>query len=70
MFKGNGKQVVGIGIYQQSDANTIAVAAGVKKKINEIIASIGLKKMVDDLPDGKNPYLRENFIFIFFKILG
>ena len=26
LFKGNGKQVVGIGIYQQSDANTIAVA--------------------------------------------
>ena len=27
------KQVVGIGIYQQSDANTIAVANGVKKKL-------------------------------------
>ena len=36
MFKGNGKQVVGIGIYQQSDANTIAVANGVKEKIKEI----------------------------------
>ena len=36
LFKGNGKQVVGIGIYQQSDANTIAVANGVKKKIKEI----------------------------------
>ena len=36
LFKGNGKQVVGIGIYQQSDANTIAVAQGVKKKIKEI----------------------------------
>ena len=33
VFKGNGKQVVGIGIYQQSDANTIAVANGIKKKI-------------------------------------
>ncbi len=32
LFKGNGKQVVGIGIYQQSDANTIKVANGVKKK--------------------------------------
>ena len=30
LFKGNGKQV-GIGIYQQSDANTIDVADGVKK---------------------------------------
>ena len=36
IFKGNGKQVVGIGIYQQSDANTIAVANGIKKKIKEI----------------------------------
>tara|TARA_B100001093_G_scaffold218877_1_gene209861 strand:- start:3067 stop:6162 length:3096 start_codon:yes stop_codon:yes gene_type:complete len=36
LFKGNGKQVVGIGIYQQSDANTIKVANGVKKKIKEI----------------------------------
>ena len=33
IFKGNGKQVVGIGIYQQSDANTISVANGVKEKI-------------------------------------
>ena len=32
LFKGNGKQVVGIGIYQQSDANTIKVAEGIKKK--------------------------------------
>jgi hydrophobe/amphiphile efflux-1 (HAE1) family protein len=36
LFKGNGKQVVGIGIYQQSDANTIKVANGVKKKIKEL----------------------------------
>ena len=36
LFKGNGKQVVGIGIYQQSDANTISVASGIKKKIKEI----------------------------------
>ena len=36
LFKGNGKQVVGIGVYQQSDANTIQVAKGVKKKIKEI----------------------------------
>jgi len=40
LFKGNGKQVVGIGIYQQSDANTIDVARGVKKKINEIETSL------------------------------
>ena len=33
VFKGNGKQVVGIGIYQQSDANTIKVANRLKKKI-------------------------------------
>ena len=36
LFKGNGKQVVGIGIYQQSDANTIKVANGVKSQIKEI----------------------------------
>ncbi len=40
LFKGNGKQVVGIGIYQQSDANTIDVADGVKKKIKEIKKSL------------------------------
>ena len=36
LFKGNGKQVVGIGIYQQSDANTIEVANGIKKTLEEI----------------------------------
>ena len=40
LFKGNGKQVVGIGIYQQSDANTIAVAKGIKKKIKELKPSL------------------------------
>ena len=35
LFKGNGKQVVGIGIYQQSDANTIDVADGVKKRLKK-----------------------------------
>ena len=40
LFKGNGKQVVGIGIYQQSDANTISVASGVKKKIKEIESTL------------------------------
>ena len=40
LFKGNGKQVVGIGIYQQSDANTIEVAKGIKKKIEEIKPSL------------------------------
>ena len=40
IFKGNGKQVVGIGIYQQSDANTISVANGIKAKIKEIKPSL------------------------------
>ncbi len=40
LFKGNGKQVVGIGIYQQSDANTIKVADGIKEKINEVRPSL------------------------------
>jgi len=45
VFKGDGKQVVGIGIYQQSDANTIDVANGIKKKIKEIRRT---------LPEGTN----------------
>jgi len=45
VFKGDGKQVVGIGIYQQSDANTINVANGIKKKIKEIERT---------LPEGTN----------------
>ena len=40
LFKGNGKQVVGIGIYQQSDANTIKVADGIKKKIKEVQSTL------------------------------
>jgi hydrophobe/amphiphile efflux-1 (HAE1) family protein len=40
LFKGNGKQVVGIGIYQQSDANTIKVADGIKKKIKDVRTSL------------------------------
>ena len=40
VFKGDGKQVVGIGIYQQSDANTIDVADGIKSKIKEIKRSL------------------------------
>ena len=40
LFKGDGKQVVGIGIYQQSDANTIEVANGIKKKIKEIESTL------------------------------
>jgi hydrophobe/amphiphile efflux-1 (HAE1) family protein len=40
VFKGDGKQVVGIGIYQQSDANTIDVANGIKNKIKEIEQSL------------------------------
>jgi len=36
LFKGDGKQVVGIGVYQQSDANTIKVATKLKEKIKEI----------------------------------
>ena len=40
LFKGNGNQTVGIGIYQQSTANTIEVARAVKKKIKEIEPSL------------------------------
>jgi len=50
IFKGNGKQVVGIGVYQQSDANTIKVASRLKEKIEEIQPT---------LPDGT--YLEVSF---------
>ena len=56
VFKGNGKQVVGIGIYQQSDANTIKVANRLKKKIKEIQPT---------LPDGTSlevSFDRSNYI--------
>ena len=56
LFKGNGKQVVGIGIYQQSDANTILVANGIKKKLTQIKPS---------LPPGTNlevSFDRSNYI--------
>jgi hydrophobe/amphiphile efflux-1 (HAE1) family protein len=36
LFKGNGDPVVGIGIYQQSNSNTIAVVDGIKKKLTEV----------------------------------
>ncbi len=56
LFKGNGKQVVGIGVYQQSDANTIKVATKLKEKIKEIQPS---------LPDGTTlevSFDRSNYI--------
>ena len=56
LFKGNGRQVVGIGIYQNSDANTISVANRIKKKIKQIEPS---------LPDGTKlevSFDRSNYI--------
>ena len=56
LFKGNGRQVVGIGIYQNSDANTISVAKRIKKKIEQIEPS---------LPDGTKlevSFDRSNYI--------
>jgi hydrophobe/amphiphile efflux-1 (HAE1) family protein len=40
LFKGNGNQTVGIGIYQQSTANTIEVATRVKDKIDDLQPSL------------------------------
>ena len=37
LFKGNGKQNVGLGIYQQSTANTIEVAKLIREKIKEMM---------------------------------
>ena len=45
LFKGNGNQTVGIGIYQQSTANTIEVASRIKDKI---------KVLQPTLPAGSN----------------
>ena len=40
LFKGNGNKVVGIGIYQQSTANTIEVANRIKQKVKEITPTL------------------------------
>ena len=72
LFKGNGYPVVGIGVYQQSNANTIAVADGVKKKVVEIRKSLPEGVQLDVAFDRSN-YIRvavnEVYITLFISII-
>ncbi|NDG68426.1 MAG: efflux RND transporter permease subunit, partial [Proteobacteria bacterium] len=71
MFKGNGYPVVGIGIYQQSNANTIAVADGVKKKLIEVKKNLPEGAQLDVAFDRSN-YIRvavnEVYVTLFISI--
>ncbi len=72
LFKGNGKQVVGIGIYQQSDANTIKVANGVKDKIKEIKNSLPPSTSLEVSFDRSNyikSAIKEVYKTLFFAII-
>ena len=72
LFKGNGYPVVGIGVYQQSNANTIAVADGVKKKVIEIRKSLPEGVQLDVAFDRSN-YIRvavnEVYVTLFISII-
>ena len=71
MFKGNGYPVVGIGIYQQSNANTIAVADGVKKKLIEVKKNLPEGAQLDIAFDRSN-YIRvavnEVYVTLFISV--
>ena len=72
MFKGNGFPVVGIGVYQQSNANTIAVADGVKKKVLEVRKNLPEGIQLDVAFDRSN-YIRvavnEVYVTLFISVL-
>ena len=57
LFKGNGYPVVGIGIYQQSNSNTIAVVDGIKKKLTEVKKNLPEGVQLDIAFDRSN-YIR------------
>ena len=71
MFKGNGDPVVGIGIYQQSNANTISVADGVKKKLIEVKKNLPEGAQLDVAFDRSN-YIRvavnEVYVTLFISV--
>ncbi|NBV93483.1 MAG: efflux RND transporter permease subunit, partial [Proteobacteria bacterium] len=71
MFKGNGNPVVGIGIYQQSNANTISVADGVKKKLIEVKKNLPEGAQLDVAFDRSN-YIRvavnEVYVTLFISV--
>ena len=71
MFKGNGDPVVGIGIYQQSNANTISVADGIKKKLIEVKKNLPEGAQLDVAFDRSN-YIRvavnEVYVTLFISV--
>ena len=71
LFKGNGDPVVGIGIYQQSNSNTIAVVDGIKKKLTEVKKNLPEGVQLDVAFDRSN-YIRvavnEVYITLFISV--
>jgi hydrophobe/amphiphile efflux-1 (HAE1) family protein len=71
LFKGNGDPVVGIGIYQQSNSNTIAVVDGIKKKLTEIKKNLPEGIQLDVAFDRSN-YIRvavnEVYVTLFISV--
>ncbi|NBP60328.1 MAG: efflux RND transporter permease subunit, partial [Proteobacteria bacterium] len=72
LFKGNGFPVVGIGIYQQSNSNTIAVVDGIKKKLTEVKKNLPEGVQLDVAFDRSN-YIRvavnEVYITLFISVV-
>ena len=71
LFKGNGYPVVGIGIYQQSNSNTIAVVDGIKKKLTEVKKNLPEGVQLDVAFDRSN-YIRvavnEVYVTLFISV--
>jgi len=71
LFKGNGDPVVGIGIYQQSNSNTIAVVDGIKKKLTEVKKNLPEGIQLDVAFDRSN-YIRvavnEVYVTLFISV--
>ena len=71
LFKGNGYPVVGIGIYQQSNSNTIAVVDGIKKKLTEVKKNLPEGVQLDIAFDRSN-YIRvavnEVYVTLFISV--
>ena len=71
LFKGNGDPVVGIGIYQQSNSNTIAVVDGIKKKLTEVKKNLPEGAQLDVAFDRSN-YIRvavnEVYVTLFISV--
>jgi HAE1 family hydrophobic/amphiphilic exporter-1/multidrug efflux pump len=72
LFKGNGYPVVGIGIYQQSNSNTIAVVDGIKKKLVEVKKNLPEGAQLDVAFD-RSSYIRvavnEVYVTLFISVI-